>query len=163
MIETNHVARFEVMPMRYAMMGVVAISLLSLGCRNAATPSHETCVKEAIFAIQRATDKLSNAYDYDELLAALESIRGEASKLSRARDEFVAFGEPSSWERSRMRKHRSLLTSANEKWAAGMADMRKRMADGAYPPDVRQKLDDTLTAFEDERKRMNDAIEPFWN
>lgn len=149
--------------MRYAIFGAAAISMLALGCRNAPARSHETCVKEAIFAMQRATERITNASDYDGVLAALESLRIETGKLVTLREEFAAFGEPSSWERSRMRQHRSLFASAKEKWAAAMTVMRRRLDDREFPPDVRQKLDDALSEFDAERKRTYEAIEPFWN
>lgn len=162
-VGTHYAARFEEVPMRYAMFAFMAVPLLILGCRNSATRSHETCVKESIFALQRATDKVAAASGYEEALAALESIRTEASKLKQLREEFAAFGEPSRWERSRMRKHRALFASANEKWTAALTEMRRRMDDGEFPPDMRQNLDEALTAFEAERKKTNDAIEPFWD
>jgi hypothetical protein len=149
--------------MRWATV-LLSIGLMSLiGCRSSAARSHETCVKGAIFAAQRATGKVSNAVDYADAVAAMESLKTETETLSRLRDELHAFPQPSSWERSRMRKHRSLLESSNAKWAAAVVIMRQRMEGGQFPPDLRQKLDDALTAFGEAHKQFWSEVEPFWN
>lgn len=149
--------------MRRVAYVMTAVACIGGGCRATAARSHETCVKEAIFAIQRATEKASDATGYAEALAALQSIRTETDSLNRLRDELSAFESPSRWERSRMRKHRSLWASTNEKWSVAKAEMRERSDDGRFPPDLRQNIDDAATAFEEARNRINAVIDPFWN
>lgn len=148
--------------MRYATIGMLAISLLAMGCRGSAR-SQETGVKDSIFAIQRATAKVRDASEYEDALAAIESLRKETDTLKRLRDEFSAFGEPSRWERSRVRKHHSLWTSTNEEWEAAVAEMRRRLDDGQFPPDVRQRIEDAVAEFDQSRVASKTVIDPLWN
>ncbi len=125
--------------------------------------SHETCVKDSIFAIQRASEKVDRATGYDEALAAVDALKTETATVKRLCDELRAFGEPSRWERSRMRRHRSLWTATNEEWVAAMTELRRRLDNGDFPPDLRQKFDDAIDAFDKSRLTMKSALDPMWN
>jgi hypothetical protein len=139
------------------------ILVVATGCRNTATRSHETCVKEAAFAMQRAAEKVAHADDYESALAAVELLKVETGTLKRLCDEFNAFPPPSGWERSRMRRHRTVVESAGEKWTAAVATMQQRIEEGLFPPDVRQRLDEVLSGFDAARQRFCAKIEPFWD
>jgi hypothetical protein len=63
--------------MRAASPWITLIPILAFGCGGAATRTHETCVKETIFATQRATEAIANTADYDTAMAAVDSLQSE--------------------------------------------------------------------------------------
>src|SRR5262245_26994287 len=149
--------------MRAAPAILLTVFLSGCGCISRPSRSQEGCIKDAIFATQRATDKVVNAREYADAIAAIESLNRETQSLIQLREEFNSFSQPSGWERSRMRRHRSLMGSANQKWEAAVVAMRQAMEDGRFPPDVLVNLDAAMIAFAGAHKQFWSAVEPYWD
>src|SRR5262245_4366041 len=130
------------------------VGLAALGCLSSATRTPESCVKDAILASQRATARIAGALEYAEGLAAIESLQAESAEVGRLLEELNSLPQPSSWERSRMRRHRPLAKSAQETWDAEQASLRQRLEAGQFPPDLRQKLEEAMAAFDGKHKQF---------
>jgi hypothetical protein len=149
--------------MRAAPAIVLSVFLSGCGCRDTPSRSHEGCVKDAIFATQRATEKVLNAHEYADAIAAVGTLKTETEALNQLRGEFSSFPQPSGWDRSRMRRHRSLMESANQKWAAAVVALRQPMEEGRFPPDVRENLDAAIVTFAEAHQQFWSAVEPYWD
>src|SRR5262249_2345658 len=113
-----------------------------------------------IFCVQRVTQKLVEAEEFEGVLKAGEALRVEAARLRALRAEYNGMPEPSRWERSRMRKHRQLAESTLEAWAAVKLEFEERIR-GGVPPRVRVQVDEALEDFAEARAQAFDDMSAY--
>jgi hypothetical protein len=83
--------------------------------------------------------------------------------LKKLREEYLAKATPSSWERSRMRKHRHLRSSTREACDIATTLLRSRIEAGDFPRDLWEKLTDVLAEFMAARMAMDAVIDANWD
>jgi hypothetical protein len=115
-------------------------------------------LKDTLFAVQSATRKIENADSFDAIAQLEADCREIADRIRSLKAEFEAMQPPSSWERSRMRKHNQLAEKTFSHWADTSNELRNDVEAGGVPPHVRTKLISTLDDLDAAR---NDAWSMF--
>lgn len=133
-----------------------------MGCRTSPSRTQETLVREAIFVVQRVTDKVEKADDYEMLVNLEGEFRNETEKLRQLKAELEGMAEPSSWERSRMRKHNQLAEKVLAEWSTVETILRDDLQAGAVPPHVRIKLLQAMDEFTSARVDMWKTMMAIW-